>query len=60
MGINHKLWLLPTVCSSLQSFVEFKVGFYHVFIMARKDPMKTWHNLPYLVTDDVIFIVLES
>lgn len=22
--------------------------------------MKTWHNLPYLATNDVIFIVLES
>lgn len=22
--------------------------------------MKTWHNLPYLATDDVIFVFLES
>ena len=22
--------------------------------------MKTWHELPYLATDDVIFMVLES
>lgn len=60
MGINRKPRLLPTVYNSLQSFVEFKADFHHVFIKARKDPMKMWHELPYLVTDDVIFAVLES
>ena len=60
MGINHNPWLLPTIYNSLQNFVEFKAYCHHVFIRAWKDPMKTWHNLPYLVTDDVIFTVLES
>ena len=60
MGINRKLQLSPTLYASLQSFAEFKVDFHHVFIMAQKDPMNTWHNLPYLETDDVIFAVLES
>lgn len=60
MGINYKPRLSPIIYASLQSFVEFKADFNHVFIKVQKDPMKTWHNLPYLATDDVIFIVLES
>jgi len=60
MGVNCKPRLLPKVYNSLQSFVEFKENFHHVFIRARKDPTKTWHALPYLETDDVIFVVLES
>ncbi len=60
MGINSKLWLSPIVYASLQSFPEFKENFHHVFIRAWKDPTKTWHNLPYLATTDVIFVVLES
>lgn len=59
MGINHKSQLSTTVDNSLQRFAEFKEYFHHVFIRAWKDPMKTWHDLPYLVTDDVIFVVLE-
>ena len=34
MGINHKSWLSPTIYNNLQSFVEFKVDFYHVYIWA--------------------------
>ena len=60
MGINHKPWLSPTIYNSLQSFVEFKVNFHHMYIKARKHPMKKWNELSYLTTDDVIFIVLES
>lgn len=60
MGINCKPRLSPTVYNSLQSFAEFKVDFHHVFINGWKDPMKVWHELPYLVTDDVIFVVLKS
>ena len=59
MGINRKPRLSPTIYTSLQSFTEFKADFHHVFIMARKDPTKTWNNLPYLETYDVIFEVLE-
>ena len=44
----------------MQSFSEFKADFHHVFIRARKDPTKTWHNILYPATDDVIFAVLES
>ena len=60
MGINHKLQLSPTFYNSLQIFAEFKADIHHVFIRAWKDPMKTWHALPYLATKDVIFAVLES
>ena len=60
MGINHKPQLSPTVYNSLQSFVEFNTNFHHLFIRAQKDPMKTWHDLLYLATDDVIFAFLES
>lgn len=60
MGFNHKLQLSPTVYNSLQSFAEFKVDFHHMYIKARKDPMKAWKELPYLVMEDVIFIMLES
>jgi len=60
MGINRKPRLSPIVYNSLQSFVEFKANFCHVFIRAWKDPTKTWHDLPYLATNDVIFAVLES
>lgn len=60
MGINCKLWLSPTIYNSLQSFVEFKADFHHVYIKAGKDPVKAWKELPYLATDDVIFTMLES
>jgi len=60
MGINCKPRLSPTVYNSLQSFTEFKADFHHVYIRVRKDPMKAWHELPYLAMDDVIFFVLES
>ena len=60
MGINRKLRLSPTAYNSLQSFAEFKVDFHHVFIRVWKDATKTWHDLPYLVTNDLIFTVLES
>lgn len=60
MGINHKPQLLPTVYKSLHSFAELKADFHHDFIRAQKDPMNTWHDLPYLATDNVIFAVLES
>jgi len=60
MGINHKLRLSPTVYASLQRFAKFKADFHHVFIREWKDPMESWHNLPYLATDDVIFPVLKS
>ena len=60
MGINRKLRLSPTDYNSLQSFVEFKVDFHHVYIRARKDPSKAWKELPYLATNNVIFAVLES
>jgi len=39
--------------------MEFKADFHHVYIKAQKDPTKTWDELPYLVTDNVIFVVLE-
>ena len=60
MGINHKLRLSPTVYNSLQSFTVFKEDFHHVYYGAQKDPMKTWHELPYLAIDNVILTVLES
>ena len=60
MGINRKPWLPPTIYANLQSFVEFKEYFHHVFIKVRKDPTNTWHNLSYLATDDAIFAILES
>ena len=60
MGINHKPWLSPIVYNSPQSFTEFKVDFHHVYIRVRKDPTKKWKELPYLATNDVIFIALES
>jgi len=50
----------PMVYNSLQSFSEFKADFHHVYIRARKDLAKMWHELPYLAIDDVIFAVLES
>lgn len=58
MGSNNKPSLLPTIYNSSQSFAEFKSDFHHVFIRVRKDPMKMWHELPYLAIDDVIFMVL--
>jgi len=60
MGINHKLCLSLTIYNSLESFVEFKVDFHHVYTKVRKDPVKKWNKLPYLATDDVIFTMLES
>lgn len=60
MGINHKMQLLPTIYSSIESFMEFKVGFHHVFLRAWADPMKMWHELSYLVINNVTFTGLES
>jgi len=60
MGINRKPRLSPTIYNSLQSFIEFKVDFHHVYIKVHKDPVKKLNDLPYLATNNVIFAVLES
>ncbi len=60
MGINRKPRLSPTVYNRLQSFVEFKVDFHHIYLRARKDLTKKWSELPFIATDDVIFDVLET
>ena len=60
MGINRKLWLSPTIYNSLQSFVEFKANFHHVYMRACKDPVKKWNELPYLAMNDIIFDILEA
>lgn len=59
MGINRNLQLSPTVYNRLQSSMEFKAVFHHVYIRAHKDPMKKWNQLSYMATSDVIFDVLE-
>ena len=59
MAINRKPWLSPTMFANLQGYIEFKAGFHHLSIRARKDPAKTWYDLPYLATDDAIDVVLD-
>lgn len=36
------------------------MNFHYVSIRAWKDPQKKWYDIPYLTTDDVITMVLES
>lgn len=36
------------------------MNFHYVSIRAWKDPAQKWYDLPYLVTDDAIVVVLES
>lgn len=60
MGINHNPWLSLTFYNNLQSFIEFKADFHHIYLRMFKDPMKKWNELPYMVIDDVIFDVLET
>ena len=59
-GDQSQASVITHIYNSLQSFVEFKEDFHHDFIRVPKDPMKTWHDIQYLVTDDVIFAVIES
>jgi len=39
--------------------MEFKDDFHHVSIRAWKDPEKKWHDMPYLVMDDAIQVVID-
>ncbi len=33
---------------------------HNIYIRAQKDSLQQWTNLPFIATDDVIFIVLET
>lgn len=59
MAINRKIWLSPINFDILQEYIEFKANFHHVSIRAQKKPEKKWHDLPYLVIDDAINVVLD-
>ena len=60
MWINRQPHLTPIVHNSLWSFVDFKVDMHNIYIRARKDSAQQWTKLPFITTDDAIFIVLES
>ena len=60
MWINRWPHLSHTVHNSLQSFAYFKVDMHNIYIRARKDPTKQWKKLPFVATEDAIFIVLET
>ena len=60
MWINKILCISPTVYESLQSFVDFKVDMHNVYIKVRKDLAQNWTKFPFIVINDVIFVVLDS
>ena len=60
MVINRKMQLSPIFYNNLQSFVEFKVDFHHIYLMECKEPAKEWNELPYIAKNFVIFDVLET
>jgi len=47
------------VFTKLQEYAEFKAEFHRVSIRARKEPKQTWHDLLYLVMNNVIGAVLD-
>jgi len=59
MAINHKPRLSPTILEQLSRYAEFKADFHCISIQARKDLEHKWYDLPYLVTDDAIAVVLN-
>lgn len=60
MWINRRPHLSPTVHNSLQSFADFKADMHNIYIKAWKDPTKQCMKLPFVATDDVIFMILET
>ncbi len=58
--IIRKPHLSPTVHNSLQSVAKFKEDMHNLYIQACKDHPRTWVKLPFIVTDDAIFVVMES
>lgn len=60
MWINRRSRLSPMVHNSLQSFTDFKADMHNIYIRARKYLAKQWMKLPFIATNDMIFIVLET
>jgi len=60
MWINRRPRLPPMVYNSLNSFANFKVDMYNIYIRARKDLAKQWMKLLFVATNDTILIVLET
>lgn len=60
MWINRRPHMSPMVHNSLQSFANFKVDMHNIYIRAQKNPAKQWTKLPFVATNDAIFIVLET
>lgn len=59
MAINKKPQLSPIVFEKLLRYVQFKVGFHHVYIHPQKDPKHKWLDLPFLSIDDAIAEVIK-
>jgi len=60
MWINRRLHLSPMMYKILKIFAEFKADIRNIYIRVQKDPMKQWMKLPFIATDNAIFIVLET
>lgn len=51
MVVNRYPRLSLSLYKIYHHIAEFKVEFHRVYVKVRKDPMETWHPLPYLVME---------
>ena len=60
MVVNQYPRLSPSLYKQYCHIAEFKEDFHRAYVKARKDPMETWHPLPYLVTEDDLLAVVQD
>jgi len=58
--VNQYLRLSPSLYEKYCNIATFKENFHRVYIKVRKDPMETWHPLPYLVTKDEFLTIIQQ
>jgi len=59
MLVNQCPILSPSLYQKYTFVAKFKVDFHRIYLQARKDTMKTWNPLPYLVTEDDIVTLIQ-
>lgn len=52
--------LSPILYKQYKSITNFKDDFHRIYTLAHNEKMKTWHPLPYLVTDDDLLAKIKQ
>jgi len=60
MVVNQHPRLSPSLYKQCCHITNFKMDFHRAYVKAMKDPTRTWHPFPYLVTEDDLFTVVQQ